>query len=309
MNLLNYFTTIDTTARQHRSLRPERDPGLPRRRQRAELNRQRSERAAISALNADVVRPRGAREHAGGGSPTGATASRRPPVYDFVNTGGIGTDAIRVRIIYRSSTVEPVGGHAILDSSVDPRFDSTHSRPPVAQTFDVMATGAPVHGGRSTTSSRKGVWPAARGPADDADAGDGQRLASTATRPAQANRLLTDWINGTVCRPPATPTCWCSATSTPTPRRIRSDSPRDSAAVYTNLARRSLGADAYSYLFDGQLGHLDYALSSASLTPQVTGVGAWHINADEVPLFDYNDEVRDARRGRLRGEAGRASAD
>ena len=53
------------------------------------------------------------------------------------------------------------------------------------------------------------------------------------------------------------------------------------------------GAGAYSYVFDGQLGYLDHALANASLTPQVTGVAEWHINADEIPLFDYNDDVKD----------------
>ena len=63
---------------------------------------------------------------------------------------------------------------------------------------------------------------------------------------------------------------------------------------YTDLETALLGPAAYSYLFDGQIGHLDYALSSSSLTPQIAGVGPWHINADEVPLFDYNDEVLDS---------------
>ena len=42
-----------------------------------------------------------------------------------------------------------------------------------------------------------------------------------------------------------------------------------------------IGPDAYSYVFDGQWGYLDYALASSSLTSQVDGVGEWHINADE----------------------------
>ena len=68
---------------------------------------------------------------------------------------------------------------------------------------------------------------------------------------------------------------------------------------YTDLETAFLGANAYSYLFDGQLGHLDYAFASASLLPQVTGVDAWHINADEVAA------VRLQRRGRRRpGRAG-----
>jgi Endonuclease/Exonuclease/phosphatase family len=62
---------------------------------------------------------------------------------------------------------------------------------------------------------------------------------------------------------------------------------------FTDLESARLGPAAYSYLFDGQLGHLDYAFASSSLTTQVTGVGIWHINADEVPVLDYSDEIKD----------------
>lgn len=47
-------------------------------------------------------------------------------------------------------------------------------------------------------------------------------------------------------------------------------------------------------MFDGQLGHLDHALANDSLLAQLSGAVAWHVNADEINLFDYNDEIRDA---------------
>ena len=65
-------------------------------------------------------------------------------------------------------------------------------------------------------------------------------------------------------------------------------------AGYTDLIEKYLGASAYSYLFDGQVGYLDHALGTPSIVSQVTGVAEWHVNADEVPLFDYNDDVADA---------------
>ena len=65
------------------------------------------------------------------------------------------------------------------------------------------------------------------------------------------------------------------------------------SAGYVDLLAALGGPQAYSYLFDGQLGHLDYTLASATLAPQVRGVAPWHINADELPQFDYNDDVRD----------------
>jgi predicted extracellular nuclease len=58
-------------------------------------------------------------------------------------------------------------------------------------------------------------------------------------------------------------------------------------AGYENLIARG-APGAYSYLFDAQLGYLDYALANATLAPQVTGVAEWHINADEPDALDYD---------------------
>ena len=83
------------------------------------------------------------------------------------------------------------------------------------------------------------------------------------------------------------------------PWRIRSrpsrPDPDDNAGTgddYTNLIDKFLGEDAYSYLFDGQFGYLDYALSSASLSLQVTGAAEWHINADEPDILDYDTSFK-----------------
>ena len=108
-----------------------------------ELTRQRTKLlAALSAMDADVVGLM-EMENTPGVEPL-ANIVAGLAGYDYVDTGVIATDAIRVGIIYRTSTVEPVGGHAILDSSVDPRFDSSLSRPVVAQTFEEKATGARI---------------------------------------------------------------------------------------------------------------------------------------------------------------------
>ena len=64
-------------------------------------------------------------------------------------------------------------------------------------------------------------------------------------------------------------------------------------AGYVNLIEAFADEDAYSFVFDGQLGYLDHALGNASMTAQVTGVTEWHINADEVNALDYNDQVLD----------------
>jgi uncharacterized protein len=57
---------------------------------------------------------------------------------------------------------------------------------------------------------------------------------------------------------------------------------------FTDLARHFQSEFAYSYLFDGQLGYLDYAMANNTLLDEVTGLTIWHINADEPDLIDYD---------------------
>jgi predicted extracellular nuclease len=57
---------------------------------------------------------------------------------------------------------------------------------------------------------------------------------------------------------------------------------------YINLDQQFGGSDAYSYLFGGQSGTLDYAFTSPSLNPFITGAAPWHINADEPTVLDYS---------------------
>ncbi|MEO6001660.1 MAG: MBG domain-containing protein [Opitutus sp.] len=65
-------------------------------------------------------------------------------------------------------------------------------------------------------------------------------------------------------------------------------------AGYLNLTETAEGAGGYSYTFDGEFGHLDHALGSASLSSQVTGAATWHVNSDEPIYYDYNLENKDA---------------
>jgi uncharacterized protein len=65
-------------------------------------------------------------------------------------------------------------------------------------------------------------------------------------------------------------------------------------AGYTDLLRQYYGDQAYSYVFDGQFGHLDHGLANEGIMPFVTGATAWHINADEPRVMDYNVEFKTA---------------
>src|SRR6185295_5487686 len=292
MNLLNYFTTIDTTSSDTAGpCAPSGTLDCRGADSVAELNRQRARAAlVICTLNADVYGFAELENTTPSASITDLLGAVNPLCggahpYAFANTGGtLGTDAIRVQQIYRTGIVSPVGSPL---SDLDP----IHSRPPTAQIYDVVDAANPAFGQRFTVIinhfKSKG---SSAGLPGDADTGDGAG-SSNATRTAQANRLLT-WINSTVLPAAGDPDVLLLGD-------FNSYAKEDPINVligggYTDLETLFHGANAYSYLFDGQLGHLDYGFASASLLSQVTGADAWHINADEADLFDYNDEIRDS---------------
>jgi len=202
--------------------------------------------------------------------------------YDYIDTGTIGGDAIKVGLIYQPDLVTPVGDFAILDSAVDARFIDDKNRPMLTQTFDENATGA-----RFTVSvnhlKSKG---SGCGVGDDATDGSGN---CDGTRTAAAEAIV-DFLAGDPTGsgdPDHLVIGDLNAYKMERPITTLTD------AGYVDLIESFEGPDAYSFVFDGQLGYLDHALANAAMAPQVTGVSEWHINADEVNVYDYNDDVED----------------
>ncbi|MEO8670321.1 MAG: ExeM/NucH family extracellular endonuclease [Tahibacter sp.] len=291
MNLLNYYTTIDTTVSTTSGpCGPGGTQDCRGADSVAELNRQRTRAAVvICTINADIYAFIELENTTPSATITdllgavNASCGGAHP-YAFVNTGGtLGTDGIRVQQVYRTGVVSPVGSPL---SDLDP----VHNRPPTAQTFDVVDATNAAFGQRFTIVANhlraKGCSGATGG---DADSGDGQSCFA-AVRTAQATRTLS-WINSTVIPAAGDPDVLLLgdfnsyAQETPTTTIT--------AGGYSDLETVFEGANAYSYVFGGELGHLDYAFASTSLGNQITGARAWHINADESPLLDYNDEVAD----------------
>jgi predicted extracellular nuclease len=282
-NVLNYFTTLNSRGADST----------------AELDRQRAKiAAAICAMDADVV---GLIEIENNGAialadllsgPSGVNAGCGP--YSYIDTGVIGPDQIAVAFIYRPATVSPVGAFATLDSSVDPRFLESKNRPALAQTFEEKASAARLTVAVNHLKSKG----SACNDVGDPDALDGQGNCSV-TR-TQAAAALVDWLATDPTGSGDTDVLLIGDLNS-----YRNENPIDAIEAgaddaagtvddYTDLLDFLRGPAAYSYVFDGQLGYLDHALASRSLLPQVTGVTVWNVNSDEIPVFDYNDGIRDA---------------
>lgn len=57
---------------------------------------------------------------------------------------------------------------------------------------------------------------------------------------------------------------------------------------YTDLHHQFHADSAYSYVYRSEAGYLDHALANENLAKQITGVTAFHINADESAMFEYS---------------------
>ncbi|WP_370325670.1 ExeM/NucH family extracellular endonuclease [Euzebya sp.] len=282
-NVLNYFPTPDTGAAV---CGPDDNQDCRGASSEAEFERQEAKIvAALAAMDADIV---GLIEIENDATAVQAlvdalNAEVGAGTYAQIDTGAIGTDAIKVGFIYQPATVEPVGDFDLLDASDDARFDDDRNRPMLTQTFREVATGEVFTASVNHLKS-KGSGCGAGDDAPEIGAGS-----CNGTRTAAAEAII-DHLAG-------------DPTGSGDPdflilgdlNSYRMEDPIDvlEGGGYVDLLEALIGDEAYSYEFDGQLGYLDYALANDSLFDQVTGVDAWHINADELPLFDYNDTVLD----------------
>jgi predicted extracellular nuclease len=286
-NVLNFFTTLDTGAAicgpsQDMDCRGA-DSALEFERQRAKILN------TIIAMDADIVGLIEIENHHADAAVIDLVAGLNDiagaGTYAHIDTGVIGTDAIKQAFIYQPAAVTPVGDYAILDSSVDPTFIDTKSRPALIQTFADNATGelftVAVNHLKSKGSACDDVG--------DPDMGDGQGNCNvTRTTAAQAlvNYLETDPTDSGSDRFLIIGDLNAYAMEDPIMALVN--------AGYTDLLRQYYGDQAYSYVFDGQFGHLDHGLANEGIMPFVTGATAWHINADEPRVMDYNVEFKTA---------------
>lgn len=190
---------------------------------------------------------------------------------------------VRNEIIYRPAAVTAVGSPVALAHEA---FDDTRpgdieplGRPPLAQTFRSNAMGSKqpfdvvVNHFKSKGSSCASIG--------DPDIGDGQANCNL-TRVAQSEALL-DFIEELEE----------DSSGVLVIGDLNSYANEDPITTLESgglidLVERYEGPGAYTYVFDGQLGYLDTALATRSMSNWVKGLTVFHINADEPDLLDYD---------------------
>jgi uncharacterized protein len=213
-----------------------------------------------------------------------------PGTYAYVDvdaaTGqvnALGTDAIKVGVIYKPAAAIPVETTAALNSvafvnggDADPR-----NRPALAQAFRQPDGQRFVLVVNHLKSKGSGC--------DVPDALDGQG-GCNAVRTEAAGQLAS-WL--------ATDPTGTGEQDVLVVGDLNAYGKEDPVRVlegagYADQVTRFHPDGSYSFAFDGQWGSLDHALASTGLAEQVTGAADWHINADEPSVLDYNDDFKSA---------------
>jgi uncharacterized protein len=257
-NVLNYFTTLGSRGANS----PEEFA-----RQQAKIV------AALAAINADIfglIEIENNGDEAVNNLVAALNANVGEGTYAAIQTGTVGTDQIKVAILYKPSVVTPEGSFQIDNNEV-------YSRPPVAQTFK---QGSKVFSVVVNHFKSKGCDGAT---GDNLDLGQG---CWNALRTQQATQLSSFVKTLQVTDPDVLVL-----------GDLNSYAQEDPLATLRNNGLRNIlllipPTQRYSFVFNGESGTLDYALTTASLTWQVKGVTIWHINADEPRVIDYNLEFK-----------------
>ena len=225
--------------------------------------------------------------------------------YDYVRPGDefVGSDAIAVGVIYKPGSVQIAAGtspafltdadvdQSILDRSTEDNngdaaggsvFDGPNtSRSPLAVTF------TEVGGDQQDITVVVNHFKSKGGSGNDGDADAGDGAGNYNNMRLLAAEALDAWLK-------------TNPTGSDTTNQLllgdfnayAEEDPIDfltGEGGFVDVAG-SLLDSAYSYLFDGLLGTLDYAFASMDLFSQIVDALEYHINADEADALDYNLE-------------------
>jgi predicted extracellular nuclease len=280
-NVLNFFSTVDGSG-------PICGPGQNVSCRGADSHEEKTRQldkllSAIRAIDADVlglVELENNEQQSLEDIVAGLNASDDEEIYRYLPTGSIGEDAIKVGLIYKPNVVSLTGKPAILNASVDKRFDDSLSRPALAQTFQTndqhSLTVIVTHLKSKRCKEQSGP---------DTDQGDGQGCFNHSRSKAAA--ALADW---SLADPTGTDPENILLMGDFNSHRMEDPIRIMQEQGLVNLMTKIQPKDSYTHSYNGLAGSLDHIFVSPQLEPLVGGIMVWHINADESGLLDYNND-------------------
>lgn len=201
----------------------------------------------------------------------------------YIKTGVLGTDVIKVGLVYQPAKVHAVGNYALLNAKANPKFQENKNRTVLAQTFksnkNNLFNVATAHLKSKSCRDAAGI---------NEDQHDGQGCFN-AVRVEVADQI-SSWLNGD-------PTGQGAEFSILT-GDLNSYQKEDPIVVldkngFHNLADKYLGVTNWTTSYKGQLGSLDYILVNSAAAKAATGLVQWHINSIHPREFGYNLESLD----------------
>ena len=238
-------------------------------------------------------------------------AATAPGTYAFIDADAgtsqinvLGTDAIKVGLIYKPAKVTPVGNIAALNTgafgeiitqTVPPEPPSSgvtqRNRPPLAATFEQLLTGERITVVANHLKSKGSGCADNFSPLPpDPDLGDGAGNCNL-TRKIAAQEMAA-WLADQPDRHRH-----AQRVDHRRPELVRQGG-SDHGAYERGLRQPDRAAPRPERVLvtcsTAQSGYLDHALASPALAARVTGVAEWHVNADEPSVLDYNLNFKSA---------------
>ncbi len=235
--------------------------------------------------------------------------------YDYIRTDAdlIGTDVIKVSLIYNKDAVEPAGKPVILTEYPFDKDTKKH-RPPMIQTFKEKATGKEFTVAINHFKSKGSSCSAMGDKTDEWGQGNCNRMRVTAAETLGKyldahyqgkDVLLVGDLNAYGMEDPV---LLLTQKDKDIQRTLEKITHKDGKYTVTptayrmdfvNLGPKFIKEDYFSYAYGGEVGSLDHGLASPSLASKVKQVQDWNINAGEPTGMDYTtsdkpQEVQDA---------------
>ncbi|WP_252179869.1 ExeM/NucH family extracellular endonuclease [Endozoicomonas sp. 4G] len=237
-----------------------------------------------------------------------ASAEKTPgAVYSFVKTSDeyVGTDAIKVSLLYNESAFELVGAPVVL---TEYPFDNTTAkhRPPMIQTFKDKISGEELTVVINHFKSKGSSCEALADPEDEHGQGNCNRMRVTAAETlglyleenyAGKNVLVMGDLNAYAKEDPML--VLTEGENRETEKVVRNtDGEYEVATTSHRLGYKEVieylhGTSPVSYVFDGEVGALDHVLASPEILEKITQGQEWAINSVETITHDYNAEFKD----------------